>query len=93
VARIDRTYTSDDVIRIYLNNLDDPEQVRVNNFFQGQFLRVVEESIDLFGVGLGLIPIVGELFEIVGTVRNLISLRNSINLNIEADATRQRLTL
>jgi len=83
MPRFDRTFTSDDVIRLYLNNLNAEETTLVDEFFEGAVQNVLEEILTFVGQGFALIPVVGEVPEIITVIRSVERL-NSVLVSRDA---------
>ena len=70
----DVTFSDTDVIRIYLNHLTRDEQLNVERFFEGSDIDIAFEIFDIAVDVLGLIPGIGELFELVGVTADVLQL-------------------
>jgi len=81
MPRRDRTYRADDVLRIYLNYLDEEEQDEVDLFFSGIDTDIFDETLDIIVDLLGLIPVFGEPFEFAGTIRDILQFLERVEQN------------
>lgn len=91
MPRKDPTFSSDDLIRIWTVNLTSTEKAEVEAFFQGGGQEIVNELLDIISAVLGIIPLVGELFEVIGIVVDVVQLQAALNANVERLETLRRL--
>jgi len=92
MAELDRTFTDEDVIRIYLNNLDEKEKAEVRKFFDTSQIELVEDIIDVALDLIGAIPLIGEVFELLGLVVDIVQLEQGIRSLEATSNTIKRLT-
>jgi len=93
MAELDRTFTSDDLIRLYLNNLDPGEQRMVEDFFTGLDFNVLEELADVLSETLELIPLIGDVLEVIGVVSDTVEFVSDVRQKLNTVDTVQRLLI
>jgi len=93
VPRFIRIFTPDDLIRLYLNNLDPDDQEVVTDFFKGDreglALAIAEQAAGV----LGTIPFVGFAGELFGLTLDIIQVENLRQLVQARIRTENRLLL
>ncbi len=70
----DKTFSDTDIIRLYLNHLTGDERISVERFFEGSDIDIAFEIFDIVIDVAGLIPGIGEIFELVGVAADVIQL-------------------